>query len=312
MKLTYILSSAFLLTLLLSSQLSSQRVIDEQIRLGASKPTHYIDDLDAEKIKQGELLIKKGWAFLPNGKKSKVISKHFVCTSCHNLKQEDPDLRESNPEKRLIYAEEHKIPLLQGTTLYGTVNRKHWYNEDYAQKYGNLVIPAADTMTNAIQLCAEVCSQGRVLEDWELEAITQYLWTIDLKTDDLPSQNYSSLEELNSLFLDASPATFVNENKEDFENLVGNPINGGTVYRLSCMHCHQGKKQVSLVKLKYDKHTLNKFKKNLYKDTPFDLLQIVRNGTKPHETHKPYMPHYTAERLSKQQLADLIAFVSKF
>lgn len=311
MKIFYGIGGLLVIAFLLSSNFSSKRVIDEQLRLGSEKPIHYIEKLDQEKVKKGEALIKKGWAYAPNGKKSKLISKHFVCTSCHNIKQEDPDLRYSIPEKRLAYSNKNKIPFLQGTTLYGTVNRKHWYNGDYYKKYGQLVIPSADTLTNAIQLCAQVCSQGRVLEDWEEESILHYLWTIDLKTDDLPKQEYESLEELNSLFKDASPATFVQETKEEMIQMNGNAQNGVLLYESSCMFCHNGKQQVSLLKLGKDKYTLNKLKKNLFQNTHFDLLYITRNGTKPHVSHKPYMPHYTAERLSKQQLADLVAFISE-
>ncbi len=311
MKLVYTLGGLILFTVLLSSKYSSKRVIDEQLRLGSEKPVHYIEKLDEAKIKQGEALIKKGWAYKTNGNKSKLISKHFVCTSCHNIKQVDPILNNTKPQDRLKYAEEHNLPFLQGTTLYGTVNRKHWYNGDYSLKYGSLVIPAADTLENAVQLCAEVCSQGRVLDDWELESIMHYLWTIDLKTDDLPTDKYNTAEELSALFEDASPATFVEESKSEMEGVTGNSENGKLIFERGCMFCHNGKEQVSSLKLKKDKYTLNKFKRNLYNGSDFDLLHIARKGTKPHVSHKPYMPHYTAERLSKQQLADLIAFVKQ-
>ena len=311
MKLIYTLAGFIIFTTLLSSKFSSNRVIDEQLRLGAKKPSHYIETLDEDKVKQGEYLVKKGWAYLSNGKKSKVISKHYVCTSCHNIKKEDPNLNKTNSQDRLNYAKDHNLPFLQGTTLYGTVNREHWYNGDYKLKYGSLVIPALDTLENAVQLCAEVCSQGRVLDSWELEAIMSYLWTIDLKTEDLPNNEFNTLEELQSLYENASPATFVQEYKSDMIDLKGDLINGELIFELSCMYCHNGKGQVSKLKLKKDKFTLNKLKNNLYKGSEFDLLHITRHGTKPHTTHKPYMPHYTSERLSKQQLADLITYVSK-
>ena len=311
MRKLYIIGGLLISSLFLSNIVSPKRVIDEQLRLGGDKPIHYIEKLDEQKIKQGESLIKKGWAYSPSGKKSKVISKHFDCTSCHNTQQEDPNLAKSSPESRLTYSKEHNIPFLQGTTLYGTVNREHWYNGDYNKKYGSLVIPAADTLANAIQLCAEVCSQGRTLEEWELESILHYLWTLDLKTDDLANQEYATLEELNSQFENASPATFITDSKEEIERLKGDPENGELIYELSCMYCHNGKSQVSELILKKDNYSINKLKKNLYKDSDFNLLHITRHGTKPHESHKPYMPHYTEERLSSQQLADLIAYISK-
>jgi len=48
-----------------------------------------------------------------------------------------------------------------------------------------LVKPARNDLRKAIQLCAVECSQGRALEDWEMESVLAYLWTIGLKMNDL-------------------------------------------------------------------------------------------------------------------------------
>ena len=88
-------------------------------------------------VKRGEALIKEGFSTKPGGGKTRTQSKHFVCTSCHNLEKEDPDLRFSDPQTRLEYTDEKGLPFLQGTTLYGAVNRKSIYNDDYYLKYGD-------------------------------------------------------------------------------------------------------------------------------------------------------------------------------
>ena len=90
-------------------------------------------------------------------------SKHFVCTSCHNIQKEDPDLSIADPQARLEYARDMELPYLPGTTLYGAVNRTSFYNGDYEKKYGDLVKPARNNLREAIQLCAVECSQGRAL-----------------------------------------------------------------------------------------------------------------------------------------------------
>ena len=45
------------------------------------------------------------------------------------------------------------------------------------------------------------------------------------------------------------------------------------------------------------------------KDSHFSLYQIIAYGTYAIPGHKPYMPHYPLERMSKQQVEDLRAYV---
>ena len=92
--------------------------------------------------------ITKNW----RGKKTKKQSKHFVCTSCHNTVKEVADLRDTDPQNRLEYAEKNGLPFLQGSSLYGIVNRTSFYNGDYDKKYGKLVDKARNDIREAIQL----------------------------------------------------------------------------------------------------------------------------------------------------------------
>ncbi|MEM1119867.1 MAG: hypothetical protein AAGJ18_05425, partial [Bacteroidota bacterium] len=86
-------------------------------------------------VENGKRLFFEGFSSRPNGKKTKKQSKHFVCTSCHNVVREDPDLSVTDPQARLVYAKENELPFLQGTTMYGAVNRTSFYNGDYYKKY---------------------------------------------------------------------------------------------------------------------------------------------------------------------------------
>ncbi len=289
---------------------------------GAKKPAHYMAVLDAENVKMGEDLIKKGRT-TKDGKISKVISKFYMCTDCHNTVKEDPDLRYSDPEARLDYAVTQGLPFLQGTTLYGTVNRDTWYNGDYEKKYGDLVVPARHNLRGAIQLCAQVCSQGRKLDPWEENAILSYLWTIDLKLGDLnvsntdfqtltttklePNDNMVAL--VKSYYLGYSPATFLDTKPETEATLTGDPANGEHIYTASCLHCHGPNRPAEYLKLGKDKLSYKFLKRKTKNNSAFSLYNITRKGTHPIPGHKPYMPHYTKERLSEQQLEDLRAFI---
>ena len=169
----------------LSDAWNEQTPVSEVLKAwGDDMPEHYYKGT-AEQVTQGRELLTTGRTKDPNGKAVWLQSKHYKCTHCHNLVQEDPDLRQPNVEGRLAYAMEKKIPFLQGTTLYGAVNRATWYNGDYVKKYGEDARKAHKNLTNSIQLCATTCSQGRALEEWEVEAVLAYLWSIELKLGDL-------------------------------------------------------------------------------------------------------------------------------
>ena len=142
-------------------------------------------DIEGTSARVGEDIIKRGISKIEGQKKAKKQSKHFVCTSCHNLEREDPDLSVSDPEARLEYVVQKGLPFLQATSLYGAVNRTSFYNGDYEKKYGELIIPARNDIREAIQLCAVECAQGRELKEWEIESVLAYLWELELTLDDL-------------------------------------------------------------------------------------------------------------------------------
>ena len=218
----------------------------------SKKPNFDIAGVSAE---AGEQLFHEGFSQKPNGGKSKKQSKHFVCTSCHNVEKEFDDLRDTDPQKRLQYAVENDLPFLPASPLYGVVNRTSWYNGDYEKKYGDLVIPARKDLRAAIQLCAVECSQGRLLKNWELESVLGYLWTLELKMEDLaiPENEYPKFEngnsentaslitDLKSYYPQSSPAHFVKppEDRRSGYDVVGNAENGEKLFNHSCLHCHQ-------------------------------------------------------------------------
>ena len=49
----------------------------------------------------------------------------------------------------------------------------------------------------------------------------------------------------------------------------------------------------------------------LKKTSEMSVYEIVRRGTNPIAGYKPYMPHYTQEKLSNQQIEDLVAYINK-
>lgn len=276
----------------------------------------------------GEDIIKKGFSKGKDTKNSKRQSKHFVCTSCHNVEREDPDLANMDPEARLGYVVEKGLPFLQATTLYGAVNRESFYNEDYVLKYGDLVVPAKNNIREAIQLCAKECAQGRTLKDWELESILAYLWKIQITMGDLAltDSEKSTIKEgitdkaksadaialIRSKYAAFSPAHFAYppEDRVAGSGLVGRPDNGKLIYKNSCLHCHYQKKY-SFLHLDMKKMSLSHLRSKIGSYHRHSLYQVVRWGTFSKHGKKSYMPRYTTDRMSDQQLADLRAYIEE-
>ena len=279
----------------------------------------------AELEKIGEDLIHKGRAHSPEGKMSSRISKYYVCTSCHNTEREDPDLSKVDQEARLSYAIKNNIPYLQGSTFWGIVNRKSWYNDDYIVKYGSLVEPARTSLRESIKLCAVECSQGRELKDLEIEAILSYLWKLEYKTSDLNisdldldlisnainnDENVLAAELIKNKYLSKSPATFIEvpSDKSLGYGYKGRIEKGKHIYELSCLHCHRKNGESKMI-LDNSKKVLKNFERNIVKESLFSLYDIVRHGTHAVPGHRAYMPLYTEEKMSKQQLEDLRSYI---
>jgi mono/diheme cytochrome c family protein len=290
------------------------------------KPDFSIEGVSAEK---GEELVRLGFTEKPGGGKTGRQSKHFVCTACHNVVKDDPTLRFKDPEVRLDYAIEHDIPYVQGSSLYGAVNRTHFYNGDYEKKYGELVTPARDNIREAIQLCAVECSQGRRLKDWELESILAYLWTIGLRVEDLELSDRQmqavedalngrgnlehAVELIESRYASGAPATFIDppkNRKEGYPELTGRVERGKAIYELGCLHCHESGRY-AFFKLDRSKLSTRFLERHIDRYTRYSIYQVARYGTSPMPGKSTYMPQYTLEKMNQQQLEDLKAFLEQ-
>lgn len=288
-----------------------------------------IKGVSAEK---GRDIVFKGYSAKQDGTgKTGQQSPYFKCTACHNNEKEFDDLSDISPQNRLNYAVKHDLPFLQGSSFYGLVNRKTFYNNDYQKKYGHVpIIKASNTdIRKAIQLCATQCAQGRELEDWEIESVLAYYNTIGLKVKDLnlkPAEKkaidaainnnkdlHQAVHKLEEKYLMASPAHFADHReytpiteaeKKDTESFK----NGQLIYERSCLHCHEAERYsfFALDKSKFSfTNLLNRTKAN----KEGSLYKITRHGTWPLAGQRAYMPLYPIEKMSKDQLDDLKIYV---
>ncbi len=295
-------------------------------KLGEPTSTNEVKSLRNLSAENGKNLVHKGFAERRSGKKTKKQSKHFVCTSCHNVVKERADLNSIDPQERLDYAVDNNLPYLQGSSLYGVANRKSYYNDDYVKKYGDLTKVARNNIREAIQLCAVECAQGRRLKDWEVESILAYFWEIDLKVSDLKldKQESKTVQDalnkkgdhpkvralIKSKYLEKAPATFMYppEDRSKGLGLKGNPDNGKNIYDKSCMHCHKNARY-SFFNLDDSKHSFDYLEKHIERYSPYSIYQVARYGTSPMNGKRSYMPFYTKEKMSDQMLEDLRAYI---
>jgi mono/diheme cytochrome c family protein len=292
--------------------------------LGQEYPDHYLNETDSAAIKRGYELIHIGKTKPPDGFASKAISNFYTCTSCHNVEREDPDLTLVDQDARLKYAMKNELAYLQGSTFWGVVNKESWYNDDYVLKYGRLVDEAKKSLKGSIQLCAKVCSQGRELKEWEMNSMLAYLWTLQMEIEDLDladselqlaselakSNPDSARAFIKSHYLTKSPATFAElpESKEKGYPLEGRPKYGKAIYELGCQHCHHAYGESDLV-LDNSILTFKWLKKHMPENSKKSIYEIIRNGSYSELGHKEYMPNYTLEKMSHQQVEDLRAYI---
>ncbi len=296
-------------------------------KLGDTPSPHIVkSSVEGVSSEKGKELVFSGQAIGPDGKKGSRISPHFVCTSCHNTVLDEPDLKVSNPEARLHFAEKNNLPYLQGSAFYGIVDRSSFYNGDYEKKYGGLVSKARHDLREAIQLCATECSQGRLLKDWELESIVAYFWTIGLKVKDLnlDDGNLKILQEsfsdgsdktgtinlIKSHYLSGMPATFLSPpaNRKSGLSNIGNLDNGRILYERSCLYCHS-QKNYSQFMLDNSIYAFQFLNDHFTDYSRYSVYQVARYGTSPIPGKKAYMPNYTAEKMSEQMLEDLRVYI---
>ncbi len=305
----------------------SSKVAEVLPALGAEKRLHHIDSIDPQKADRGEELVKKGHTTWPDGSKSPRVSKFFTCNDCHNLKREDPDLSVSDPEARLQYVRKKDMPFLQGTTLYGVVDRESYYNDDYVEKYGDKAVKARDTLRNAIQLCATECSQGRRLTEREMEAVLHYFHRLGIELQDIgfgieqieklekaaakSGKDEKWIERIKGRYLSGSPATFLDALPTPQRGLGknGDPKKGAFIYENSCQHCHMPGKGITRFTLDRSILTFKMLEKHLDDYSKNSIYQVIRYGTSPKIGYRPYMPHYTKERMSDGQIEDLAAYI---
>ncbi len=336
-----LLSSAFAVIILFSGMTNSRKAIRHAFLippeksvagilrdLGQPMPDHWLDSPSPEMVNQGSELVYAGRTAGLDGQMTKRQSRYFVCADCHNQKREDPDLRIGNPETRLEYSIENEIPFLQATTFFGIVNRESWYNGDYLKKYGHLVDIAKNNLRESIQVCSIYCSSGRRLDGWEIDAILAYFWTLALKYEDLEfsesdrnviaaaydgGDKNEAIRVLKSGYIQASPAHFDNgpDDRKKGYGLPGDATRGSKIYNQSCLSCHSKEGPSKYLTLDNSEQSRQFFRSRMTNWGKLNLYHVVRYGTEPKAGHEAYMPQYPLERMSKQQVEDLRAYLER-
>lgn len=302
------------------SRILKMSVEEALIELGDEKPQHYISKVDLDSARMGEEIVKYGRL---KDKSNKRISKFFVCTDCHNLQKESADPSDESPTAVLEYSKKNNVPFLPGSTFYGMYNKRHWYNGDYAKKYGDLVRDTRDTLKNAIQLCATQCSQGRAMTAWELRTVMHYYKTLEFKITDLvfspneikqvekmlASDKRKAIELIKSKYSDINDATFGTSKIPEIDGYQPSLENGQFIYEKGCLHCHAVYKDITNFDLGMDVLSYKFLNKKLYAYNQYSISHITRYGTYAFNGRKQYMPQYSMENMSDEQMLDLIHFI---
>lgn len=282
---------------------------------------------------KGEQLVTKGVTVDFQGRTTPKTSPKLTCIACHTLEPEHPIFGTMDPQSRLEHADSAGLAFLPGAPLYGLVNRVAFFTDDYQKdfqhKHQQALKDGHRNIRLAIQACNKVYAKGRTLDNWEIESILSYLWTLELQMGDLkvPDTIVSIIEQSIATNLNGSkavnlmrryypevyPATLVapipREKRPEVSPVLNSYQNGKRVYRLSCLHCHAGKR-FSNFKLDRSQKTFNFLKKHLDTDSRYSIYDALRYspGSKANRSN---IPHYTAQRMSDQQIQDLRFYIAQ-
>jgi mono/diheme cytochrome c family protein len=301
-------------------------------KLGKSNASE-LKTIKGASVEKGRDLVHKGYAIGPDGKRTKQQSKFYVCTTCHNVVKEFEDPSLISAEMRLDFAMKNKVPFLQASGFYGIVNRTSFYNDDYQVKYKGVdgIEAANKDLRAAIQFCSKTCSQGRELADWEIESILAYFWTLQFKMGDLKlneaqkkqidlafsdgKDKESAAKILETKYAAAMPAhilkipKFVAPDESEYKNKQ-KLKEGKAIYDQGCLHCHLNKKY-SFFGLDNEYLTFKAMEKATRKENYILSMNfLVREGLPPRMGNHSYMPEFTAEKMSPEQLKNLYLYVS--
>lgn len=264
---------------------------------------------------------------------SRPLSTVYRCIHCHNLTREDVQLTVQDPEQRerMIRGAASQRPasdgpglrLTPGTTLWGAVNRERFYNGHYRQYHrlrladGSAMNP--EKLADAVQICCRYCSAGRFPDSWELDGILAYLWELAVRLNDLdlPESTAKHIlsqiagqdemarqearDQLRRSYLRAAkaasvqPPVMVQGNTDCYADgtlLSGDPEAGKLLYESACSRCHGT--------------NINPLKEGQLLGGDQRYHRYVWEGT---ERNGLYMPLFTAQRLSRRQVADIRAYL---
>jgi mono/diheme cytochrome c family protein len=183
------------------------------------------------------------------------------------------------------------------------------------------------SVDDAIQVCAKYCGVGRHLDEWEFCALLAFFWDQEVRLNDLdlspdeaerattvltaPAQDPGEVSELRRLLSakyakkagntfrgipnvakDAVKGTLIAE-YQDGSRFAGEAGRGEKLYPISCGRCHGT--------------PINAFMAGLLGGDSGKFCRMLAEGTA--HRGKPYMPNFTLERLSRQQAADILAYL---
>lgn len=288
--------------------------------------------VDADRTK-GKQLISRGVSVDFKGKKTNQTSPKLTCIACHTIVPEHQFPATIDPTQRLAFADSLNLPFLPGPPFYGLVNRVAFFNQDYQKKFQHknqaLLKTGHHDIRGAMQACNQIYAKGRVLDNWEIESMLAYLWTLELKVGDLSIpdsllailqasitqkiDNNRTLTVLEQYYSATYPATLnapllVDERKRT-SPVINDFNNGMKIYKLSCLYCHQNGRYTHL-NLDSGEKSFEYLKKHFDDSSVHSMYDAHRYHPKS-KANKATPPHYTAERMSDQQLQDVRFFITK-
>lgn len=303
---------------------------DVLVKLGKIK-TNMLDTTKQYSVRKGEELVYFGQTTDFRGNSTSRLSKKLVCSACHSTESEYGMSDMYDPQARLDHCDSLDRPFLPASPLFGMINRRYFFNEDYITVFQTddqkLKNDAHTDIRSAIQFCNQYIARGRELKEWEVESIIAFMWTMELKIGDLNlsqvdkdkvqyaidnnRSNARAVDIVRRYYPEIYPASLEAPQevalRKQTSPILNSFTNGKVVYQRSCLHCHRNKRY-SNFKMDMEQSTFKFLKKHLDDTSRHSIYDVIRYnpGSKG---NKAGMPHYSNERMSNQQLQDLRFFI---
>ena len=161
------------------------------------------------------------------------------------------------------------------------------------------------------------------MENWEIRTVLHYFKSLELKISDLKfsdqeiaqiskalvANNKKAIKIIKSKYAQFNDAHFGTSEIPKIEGYDPDLKRGHFIFENGCLHCHSAEKNITNFDLDMSALTFKFLNNKKNKYSSYSISHITRHGTYAISGRKQYMPQYSFENMSNEQMLDLFYFI---